>query len=70
MKKQYEQDKEYYNIYRRDYDAKIKEKKNAPRFRSYIKLLIDCIDMTEEELDKEIQRRYKQKFYKKKNKNK
>lgn len=55
---------EYYSIYHRDYDAKKLEIKNAPRFREYIRLLLECYE-TGETIAQVTKRKYTKKFNKK-----
>lgn len=77
-KKYYDNDPEHYLIYQRDYDAKILELKNAPKFRKYIEELmkdyqyIQENNLTWEELElikeKKLRSKYNRKYYQKKKK--
>lgn len=58
-------DNEYFVIKQRKHQEKKMLKKNAPRFREYIKLLIDSIDLDEEGMRKLKFKEYRKKWVEK-----
>lgn len=53
-------------IYMREYQARIQEIKDAPKFREYIRWLLDNIDVTEDELKRKKRKEYQDRWLKKK----